>query len=158
MGTQTQIASQMIAQGDDYALALKENQGTMDEGASEAFTMALNDHFAHIQHGNHRAVVKGHGRIEIREYWTISQAEILTFLDPQHRSQGRVTRDWNGASLHGALVRRERRRLAMIYSVLSHLTLNLLRQEKTACVGIKVKRLKAAWDTRYLQRVLEAVN
>jgi hypothetical protein len=33
-----------------------------------------------------------------------------------------------------------------------------LRQEQTARVGIKVKRLKAAWETRYLLRVLEATS
>src|SRR5205823_10387444 len=38
------------------------------------------------------------------------------------------------------------------------LTIGLLRQEKTARVGIKVKRLKAAWDTRHLLRVLEATS
>ena len=42
-------------------------------------------------------------------------------------------------------------------AVLRPLTLNLLRREKTARVGIKVKRLKAAWETNYLQRVLQAV-
>jgi hypothetical protein len=42
-------------------------------------------------------------------------------------------------------------------AVLRHLTLNLLRREKTAHVGIKVKRLKAAWDTNFLQRILETV-
>lgn len=72
IGTQTQIASQIIGEGGDYALALKENQGTMYEGVSETFTLALKDYFAHIQHGYHRTVDKGHGRMEIREYWTIS--------------------------------------------------------------------------------------
>jgi hypothetical protein len=42
-------------------------------------------------------------------------------------------------------------------AVLRHLTLNLLRREKTAHVGVKVKRLKAAWDTTYLQRILETL-
>ncbi len=39
-------------------------------------------------------------------------------------------------------------------SVLRHLVLNLLSQEKTAKVGVKNKRLKAAWDDQYLAKVL----
>jgi predicted transposase YbfD/YdcC len=88
MGTQTQIASQILEQEGDYALALKENQGTMYEGVSETFALALQDHSAQVQHESHRTVEKGHGRLEIREYWTITEPEILAFLDAEQRWQG----------------------------------------------------------------------
>jgi predicted transposase YbfD/YdcC len=38
--------------------------------------------------------------------------------------------------------------------VLRHIALNLLKKEQTAKVGIKNKRLKAAWDERYLLKVI----
>lgn len=41
------------------------------------------------------------------------------------------------------------------FAVIRHIALNLLKLEKTAKVGIKIKRSKAAWNQDYLIKVLE---
>src|SRR6266571_5157338 len=54
MGTQTKIASQIIEQEGDYALALKENQGTLYEEVKATFTMAEKEAFVGLQWESHR--------------------------------------------------------------------------------------------------------
>jgi predicted transposase YbfD/YdcC len=64
--------------------------------------------------------------------------------------------------LHGVLdvvfqedqSRLRRDHAAQTFAVLRHLAVSLLRREQTCPNGLKVKRLKAAWDEQYLARVL----
>ena len=100
MGTQTKIAAQIIEQEGDYALALKDNQGNLYDEVKATFALAEKDGFVGGQEESVRLVEKGHGRLEIREYWTISQQEILEYLDPEQK--------WKGFAGIG-MVRSERR-------------------------------------------------
>jgi len=100
MGTQTKIAAQIIEQEGDYALALKDNQGNLFDEVKATFALAEKDGCIGTQEKSVRLVEKGHGRLEIREYWTITQQEILAYLDPEQK--------WKGFAGIG-MVRSERR-------------------------------------------------
>ena len=43
-------------------------------------------------------------------------------------------------------------------SAVRHIAVNLLRNEKTAKIGVKNKRLLAGWDNEYLYRVLNGLT
>lgn len=88
MGTQTEIAQQIIDQGGDYLFAVKENQGQLFEDLEILFSGDQADGFTHPGYSHARRVNKGHGRLEIRECWTISEEEYLDFV--RHRA------DWKG--------------------------------------------------------------
>jgi predicted transposase YbfD/YdcC len=88
MGTQTKIAAQIIEQEGEYALALKENQENLYEEVQASFVLAEQEAFAGPYCESERLVEKGHGRLEIREYWTISDPAILAYLDPEQRWKG----------------------------------------------------------------------
>ena len=88
MGTQTKIAEQIIEQEGEYALALKDNHGDLYDEVKATFALAEQEAFANVQAESQRRVEKGHGRLEIREYWTISDPSILAYLDPEKRWKG----------------------------------------------------------------------
>ena len=88
MGTPTKIAEQILEQEGDYALALKDNQGNLYDEVKATFRMAEKEAFASVESESDRRVEKAHGRLEIREYWTISDPEIVAYLDPEKRWKG----------------------------------------------------------------------
>ena len=88
MGTHTKIAEQITLQDGDYALALKDNHGNLFDEGKATFALAEKDGFASPYWESKRQVEKGYGRLEIREHWTLSDPEILAYLDPEHQWKG----------------------------------------------------------------------
>jgi predicted transposase YbfD/YdcC len=80
MGCQTDIAEQIIDRQADYVLALKENQGHLYEDVAHLFADLEDSRYKAYELDYEKTVNKDHGRIEIRECWTISDPEVLRHL------------------------------------------------------------------------------
>jgi predicted transposase YbfD/YdcC len=80
IGTQVEIARQIIQQGGDYFLPAKKNQLQLYEDIRLFFKLAQQNEFARVTHTYHRTVDNQHGRMEIRQCWAISGEESLAFL------------------------------------------------------------------------------
>jgi predicted transposase YbfD/YdcC len=85
MGCQTAIAAQIVAQGADYVLTLKDNQPTLRERVRLAFADArASARTTAVELQPRRTVDKGHGRIEQRRCWALGGPAYLAYLDPTH--------------------------------------------------------------------------
>ena len=82
IGCQTAITQAIIDQGADYVIALKANQGTLYDAVETYFADARASGFRDLPHDHCRTVEKGHGRLETRRYWTVSDPTLLAYLNP----------------------------------------------------------------------------
>jgi predicted transposase YbfD/YdcC len=80
MGCQKKIAQKIRDEKADYVLSLKENQGKFLQDVQDWFAHADQVEFAGMQHDYHETVNKGHGRIEIRRCWTVSDPLAFDYI------------------------------------------------------------------------------
>ena len=77
IGTQKAIAKQIIDAEGDYVLAVKRNQGKLFQEMKFVFETDRKQDFKGAPYDYAETVNKGHGRIETRRCWTISDPEYL---------------------------------------------------------------------------------
>jgi predicted transposase YbfD/YdcC len=197
IGTQKAIAEKIIDGGADYVLALKGNQGTLQEDVELYFKGATAAQLQEPPFVYHRSFDKDHGRRETRQYWvsddigwlsmkeewkglkTLCMVRSQRSIGAQTTSEtryyisslaadaqalaGAIRGHWAVEnSLHWVLdvafredeSRKRKDNSAENFATLRHITLNLLKKEKTSKRSIAGKRLLAGWDTSYLQKVL----
>jgi predicted transposase YbfD/YdcC len=85
MGTQREIAKQIVAQEGDYVLALKENQPKLYQDVVDMFAHAHSGSIQELVVEEARNIEKGHGRIEVRRYRVIPDADVLAWLQEVHK-------------------------------------------------------------------------
>ena len=90
MGTQKKIAEKIIDNGGDYVLSLKENHPILYNEVESFFQTKLKTNFKGQPHKYVTTQDKGHGRLEIRDYWMVSNIDFLTQKD-----------EWKGISSIG---------------------------------------------------------
>ncbi len=73
MGCQKAIAKQIVDQGGDYVLAVKDNQPTLLEEMRTFLDDGIANNFKGIAHDFHEQTEGDHGRIEIRRTWVTNE-------------------------------------------------------------------------------------
>ncbi len=96
MGCQKEVAQGILDRGADYVLAVKENQGRLHDDVRDLFEGAEEFDFEGVPHDYATTLNKGHGRVERRKCWVISDPLSLEYLRtgqswPNLRSVVKVT-------------------------------------------------------------------
>ena len=81
MGCQKEIARKIADRGADYILALKRNQPQLYDDVAETFDHLRRSEFSDIDYRFCETVEKGHGRIEKRRCWAVSDPSYLGYVN-----------------------------------------------------------------------------
>lgn len=100
LNTQKSIAAQIVAQGADYVLPVKENHPHLYEDIQNLFEHAQKHRFEGVEHRQRTSQTCGHGRVETR------RCEVI-LLQPHDPCWGDVQQEWIKLN---SLVRVERTR------------------------------------------------
>ena len=85
MGCQTEIADQIVQRGGNYVLALKGNQPTLYDDVQALFTDARAAQQAEYGITSATETVMGHGRVETRTAYVISDPTVIAYLNEGQR-------------------------------------------------------------------------
>jgi predicted transposase YbfD/YdcC len=77
MGCQKEVVEAIRAQGADYVITVKGNQGTLYDDLSNFFIDCLDSDFHGVPHRYHKRVEHNHGRHETRHYYVAEVPEAL---------------------------------------------------------------------------------
>lgn len=85
MGCQTKIAETIVEKGADYLLALKENHSLLYEDVALLFDDLAEGGFTAYPYDHAKRVDKEHGRIEVRQAWSIATPTLIANLRTAHK-------------------------------------------------------------------------
>ena len=85
MGCQTEIADQIVQRGGNYVLALKGNQPTLYDDVQALFADARAAQQAEYGITSATETVMGHGRVETRTAYVISDPTVIAYLNEGQR-------------------------------------------------------------------------
>ena len=88
MGCQREIAERIVEAGADYVLAVKDNQGQLHEDIRDLFGGAEAFDFEGVPHDYARSVNQGHGLLETRECWVVSDPDCFDYLQTKKQWAG----------------------------------------------------------------------
>jgi predicted transposase YbfD/YdcC len=137
IGCQRVIAQTLAAPGADYVLALTANQPWLYGAVETFFNAAEREGWRGIAHGYLETTDHGHARIAVRQHWTVTDPELVAYLNPRD--------DWPGLASVGKVIR-ERRLPEQTQREVSYY-LSTLAGEVTTCTHV----IRGQWGIEHGQ-------